>query len=153
MNWLIGTYPDAGKDWRQEEKGMTEEEMVAWHHQFNGHEFVQAVGIGDRQVSLECCSPWGRKELDMTEWPNWTDSIVLFLSVLNWSLVNQFCVIVHWYIFLSYDIIYFKISIHVAFFRQIKAPSFFLESHRKRICPLSLFHDTCKHHKGRQMIF
>ena len=46
---------------------MTEDEMVAWHHQFNGHEFVQAAGIGDRQVSLECCSPWGRKELDISE--------------------------------------------------------------------------------------
>ena len=51
----------------QEEKGMTEDEMVGWHHQFNGHEFEQALGVGDGQGSLVCCSSWGRKELDTTE--------------------------------------------------------------------------------------
>ena len=51
----------------QEEKGMTEDEMVGWHDQLNGHEFGQAAGVGDGQGSLACCSPWGRKELDMTE--------------------------------------------------------------------------------------
>ena len=56
---------DAGKDWRQEEKGMTEDEMVGWHHWFNGHEFEQAPGDGEGQGSLACCNPWGRKELDM----------------------------------------------------------------------------------------
>ena len=58
---------DAGKDRRQEEKGMTENEMVAWHHRLDGHEFEQALGVGDGQGSLECCSPWGCKELDTTE--------------------------------------------------------------------------------------
>ena len=57
--WLIGKDPDAGKDWRQEEKGMTEDEMVGWYHQLNGHEFEQAPGVGDGQGSLVCCSPWG----------------------------------------------------------------------------------------------
>jgi len=53
---------------RQEEKGMTEDEMVGWqHHQLNGHEFEQAPGIGDGQGIVACCSPWGQKELDMTE--------------------------------------------------------------------------------------
>ena len=65
--WLIGKEPDAGKDWRQE-KGTTEDEMVGWHHQLDGHEFEQALGVGDGQKSLVCCSPWGRKESDMTEW-------------------------------------------------------------------------------------
>ena len=60
-NWLIGKDPDAGKDWGQDEKGMTEAEMVGWHHQLNGHEFEQAPGVGDRQGSLVCCSPWGRR--------------------------------------------------------------------------------------------
>ena len=55
---LIGSVPDAGKDWRQE-KGMTEKEMVGWHHWFDGHEFEQAPGVGDGQGSLACCSPWG----------------------------------------------------------------------------------------------
>ena len=72
-SWLIGKDPDAGKDWRQEEKGTTEDEMVGWHHQLDGHEFKQALGVGDGQGSLECCSPWGCKELDITEQLNWAE--------------------------------------------------------------------------------
>ena len=72
-NWLIGKDPDAEKDWRQEEKGTTEDEMVGWHHRLDGHEFEQASGVADGQGSLACCSPWGRKQLDMTEQLNWTD--------------------------------------------------------------------------------
>ena len=56
-NWLIGKDSDAGKDWRQEEKGMTEDEMVGWHRWLHGHEFEQAPGVGDGQGSLVCCSP------------------------------------------------------------------------------------------------
>ena len=70
-NWLIGKDPDAGQDWRQEEKGMTEDEMVGWQHRLNGHESEQALGVGDGQGSLVCCSPWGRKDLDTTERLNW----------------------------------------------------------------------------------
>ena len=66
-NWLIGKDSDAGKDWRQEEKGTAEDEMVGCHHRIDGHEFEQALGDGDRQGSLECCSPWGHKELDTEE--------------------------------------------------------------------------------------
>ena len=58
-NWLIGKDHDAGKDWRCEEKGTTEDEMVGWHHQLNGHEFEQAPGVGEGLGSLACCSPWG----------------------------------------------------------------------------------------------
>ena len=64
--------PDAGKVWRQEEKGTTEDEMVGWHHWLNGHEFEQALGVGDGQGSLAFCHPWGCKELDTTEWLNWS---------------------------------------------------------------------------------
>ena len=60
-NWLIWKDPDAGKDWRQEEKGTTEDEMIGWHHWLNGHEFEQAPGVCDGQGSLSCCSPWGRR--------------------------------------------------------------------------------------------
>ena len=60
---LIGKDPDAGKD-RRQEKGMTEHKMVGWHHQVNGHEFEQALGVSDRQGSLACCSSWGHKESD-----------------------------------------------------------------------------------------
>ena len=57
-SWLIWKNPDAGKDWRQEEKGTTEDEMVGWHHWLNGHEFEQTPGVGDGQGGLACCSPW-----------------------------------------------------------------------------------------------
>ena len=70
-NWLLWKDPDARKDWRQEEKGITEDEIVGWHHQLNGHESEQAPGVGDDQRSLACCSPWGGQELDMTERFNW----------------------------------------------------------------------------------
>ena len=73
--WLIRKVPDAGKDWRQEEKGTTEDEMVGWHHQLDEHEFEQAMGVGDGQGSLACCSPWGHKESDMTERLNWTETM------------------------------------------------------------------------------
>ena len=72
-NWLIGKYPDAGKNWRQEEKGTIEDEMVGWHHWLNGHEFEQAPGDGEGQGILVCCSLWGCKELNTTEWLNWTE--------------------------------------------------------------------------------
>ena len=67
---LIRKDPDAGKDWRQEDKRATEDAMVGWHHQLNGHEFEQALGVGDGQGGLACYSPWGCKESDMTEL-NW----------------------------------------------------------------------------------
>ena len=64
---LIGKDPDAGRDWGQEEKGMTEDEMAGWHHRLDGHDFEQASGVGDGQGSLACCSPRGHKESDTTE--------------------------------------------------------------------------------------
>ena len=76
-NWLIGKDPDAGKDWRQEEKGTTEDEMVGWHHRLDRHESEQAPRVGDGQGSLVCYSPWGHKESDMTERLNWTDNPIL----------------------------------------------------------------------------
>ena len=69
-NWLIGKDPDAGKGWRQEEKRMAEDEMVGWHHWLDGHEFEQALGVGDGQGSLECCSPWRSRESNTSEWVN-----------------------------------------------------------------------------------
>ena len=74
-NWLIGKDPDAGKYWRQEDKRMTEDEMVVWNHWLNEHESEQALEVGDGQGSLECCSPWGRKESDTTEQLNWTENL------------------------------------------------------------------------------
>ena len=76
-NWLTGKDPYAGKDWRREEKGMTEDEMAGWHH-WLGHEFEQAPAVGDGQGGLACCISWGCKELDTTEWLNWTELMKTF---------------------------------------------------------------------------
>ena len=76
-SWLIGKDPDAGKDWGQEEKGTTEDEMAGWHHRLDGHEFGWTPRVGDGQGGLACCGSWGCKESDTTEWLNWTE--------LNWS--------------------------------------------------------------------
>ena len=82
-NWLIRKDPDAGKDWSlQEKKGTTEDEMVRWRHWLDGHEFEQAPGVGDGQGSLACCSPWGCKESDTTEWLNGTNTVFGFLCLI-----------------------------------------------------------------------
>ena len=73
-NWLTGKDPDAGKDWKREEKGMTGDEMVGWHHWLNGHDYEQAPGFGDEQGGLACCDSWGCKESDMTVWLIWSES-------------------------------------------------------------------------------
>ena len=78
-NWLIEKDPNAGKDWRLEEKGITEDKMVGWHHQLDGHEFEQAPGVGEGQRGLVYCNPWGCKESDTTEWLNW-----IHMSSLSW---------------------------------------------------------------------
>ena len=72
-SWLIGKDSHAGRDWRQEEKGTTEDEMAGWHHWLDGRESGWTPGVGDGQGGLACCGSWGRKELDTTEWLNWTE--------------------------------------------------------------------------------
>ena len=83
-NWLLTEDSNARKDWGQGEKGTSEDEMVGWHHQLDGHEFEQALGVADGQESLACCSPWGHKESDTIERLNWTepvkDGIVIYLK-------------------------------------------------------------------------
>ena len=74
-NWLTGKDPEVGQDWRQEVKGMSEDEMVGWNQWLDGHEFEQALGAGDGQGSLLCCSPWGCKAPDMTEQLIWTEPL------------------------------------------------------------------------------
>ena len=95
-SWLIGKDPDAGRDWGQEEKGMTEDEMAGWHHRLDVYEFVWIPGVGDEQGGLACCDSWGRKELDMTELLNWTELIwtdesywfkeTYFFLCLSWNM-------------------------------------------------------------------
>ena len=74
-NWLIWKDPDVGKDWRQEEKGTAEVEMVGWHHRLDGHGFGWTPGVGDGQGGVACCSSWGCRESDTTERLNWTEQI------------------------------------------------------------------------------
>ena len=87
-NWLIGKDPDTGKDWRREEKGMTQDEMVGWHHWLNGHEFEQALVVGDGQGGLVCCGPWGHRVGN-----NW-------VTELNWQSnrngdTEKFCIVLN----------------------------------------------------------
>ena len=79
-SWLIGKDSDAGRDWGQEEKGTTEDEMAGWHHWLDEHESEWTPGDGDEQGGLACCSPWGCKESDTTKRLNWTE--------LNWIVSN-----------------------------------------------------------------
>ena len=92
-NWLTGKDPDAGKDWRQEEKGTTEGEMVEWHHWLSGHEFEQTPGDGEGQGSLPCCSPWGCKESDMTERLNWLSILTSATKDLHRNTFITACLI------------------------------------------------------------
>ena len=72
-SWLTGKDSDAGRDWEQEEKGITEDEMAGWHHRLDGHEFEWTTGVGDGQGGLACCYSWGCKDSDTTEQLNWTE--------------------------------------------------------------------------------
>ena len=88
-NWVFEKNSDAGKDWRQE-KGTTQDEVVWWHHWLYGHEFEQALGVGNGQGNLTCCSPWGHKVLGTTEQLNWTELISLILIItLNVNGLNS----------------------------------------------------------------
>ena len=84
-SWLIGKDSDAGRDWGQEEKGTTEDEMAGWHHRLDGHEFEWTPGVSDGQGGLVCCDSWGHKELDMTERLNWTE---LNVNLTLWYIQN-----------------------------------------------------------------
>ena len=85
---------DLWKDWGQEEKGTTEDEMVGWHHWLDGHEFEWAPGVGDGQGGLACCDSWGRKESDMTERLNWIEH--MFLLLLSFFSSESSKVRCHW---------------------------------------------------------
>ena len=87
-SWLIGKDTDAGRDWGQEEKGMTEDEMAGWHHWLDGRESVWTQGVGDGQGVLACCNSWGRKESDMTERLNWTELNLLDAAADGISQLN-----------------------------------------------------------------
>ena len=108
-SWLIRKTPDAGKDWRQEEKGTTEDEMVGWYHRLHGHEFEQALGVGDGQRSLACCSPWGcRVRHDWVTELNWrTVRSPLSESSLKVNFIWSLSLSLSLYIYISYIYIYY----------------------------------------------
>ena len=87
-SWFIGKDPDAGRDWGQEEKGTTEDEMVGWHHQLDGQKFELALGVGDGQGGLACCDSWGCKESHMTERLNWTELMGLDAMILVFWMLS-----------------------------------------------------------------
>ena len=82
-SWLTGKDPDAGRDWGQEEKGTTENEVFGCHHWLDGHGFGWTLGVGDGQGGLAFCDSWGRKESDTTEWLNWTELRFMILRLFN----------------------------------------------------------------------
>ena len=109
-SWLIWKDHNAGKVWGQEEKGLTEDEMVGWHHQLNGHRFGWTLGVGDEQGGLVCCGSWGRIEL--TQLSNWTElnigsSLPIFL---NSTHMCQYTVLV--FFFLTYFTLYNRLQFH-----------------------------------------
>ena len=105
-NWLREKDPDARKDWRQEEKGTTEDEMAGCHHRLDGHEFEWTPGVGDGQGGLACCDSWGRKESDTTEWLNWTEEptpyyrklYAIFCNDLYWRRIIKEWIYVYAYL-------------------------------------------------------
>ena len=101
-NCLVGKDSFAKKDWRQEERGTTEDEMVGWHGRLDGHEFEKAPGVGDGQGSLAFCSPWGLKETDTTEWLNWTKliNLVLYKYWIYVYICKCVCIYVYVYMYL-----------------------------------------------------
>ena len=88
-SWLTWKDPDAGKDWGQEEKRMTEDEMVGWHHWLDGHGFEWTLGVGDGQGGLACCGSWGHKVSDTTEQLNWTELILILFLSHSWCLYDK----------------------------------------------------------------
>ena len=97
-NWLVGKDPDTGKDWRQKQKGMTEDELVEWHHRLDGHEFEWSTGVGDGQGSLACCSQlvtkcWPRLR-DWTNWLNWREFTVLRFTWVNVCSVKPYFLLI-----------------------------------------------------------
>ena len=121
-SWLIGRDSDAGRDWGQEEKGMTEDEMTGWHHWLNGFESEWTPGVGDGQGGLECCDSWGRKESDTTEW-----------SVLTWTSVGKMISLLFYT--LSRFVIAFLPGNHHLLISCLQSPSTVsLELKKKKFC-------------------
>ena len=107
-SWLIGKDSDAGRDWGQEEKGMTEDEMAGWHHRLYGREFEWTPGVGDGQGGLAFCDSWGLKESDMTERLNWTELNCTLIYDTNHFIFLMVNLNLYYAIFKKYKFVYFN---------------------------------------------
>ena len=121
-SWLIGKDPDAGRGWRQEEKGTTEDEMAGWHHWLDGPESEWTPGVGDGQGGLACCDSWGRKELDTTERLIWSDVETTLIAYFSSAPT---CFYIHWW-FLAESVIPVMVlkSLLVVFYCRVELPIF-----------------------------
>ena len=133
-SWVIWNDPDAGKDWRQEEKGMIGNEMVEWHHRLNGHGFGWTPAVGDGQGGLTCCGSLGRKESDMTEPLNWTElsqSIDSFFYSSTWNVTDL------WWI--SSHLLFPFLRLFFRFFHTCSLPLFLFSfiQHIFKVCLLN----------------
>ena len=144
-SWLIRKNPDAGKDGRQEENGVTEDEMVGWYHWLNGHEFEQASGVGDGQWSLPCSSPWGPTK-SRTQPGNWIRSVITrhskLLSVISWRSLLLFSLWSIWTPSWSNELSKTEgvnplLSYSFSFFPPI-LPSCFLQNNNRSTLPTSV---------------
>ena len=146
-NWLIGKDPDAGKDWRQEEKETTGWD-VGWHHWLNGHEFEQARGVGDGQGGLDGCSPWGRKELETTEHLNWAELKMATIKKMDnnkhWQGYEETGTLLHWWWIVKwyghfgeqFGLSSKKVKHRVAQWPQKSTPRYI-----SKVCPIKCVHE------------
>ena len=140
-SWLIGKYPVAGRDWGQEEKGTTEDEMAGWHHQLNGHEFEWTLGAGDGQGGLACCNSWERKKLDTTENLNWTELMqdqCLAMKCHHFDYFTGCTELLYWFYFIG-SCKYFKIFIYYYFYCYIFNPEMLTIEWEKNLIRFSMF--------------
>ena len=122
-SWLIGKDSDTGRDWGQEEKGTTGDEIARWHHRLDGHEFGWTPGVGDGQGGLACCSSWCCKESETTEWLNWTElkNYVSFILYIDKIFDKYICI--------------FKYMHHEFYFQRVSLPA-----HYRLLLTLHTFH-------------
>ena len=126
-SWLIGKDSDARRDWGQEEKGTTEDEMAGWHHRLDGREFVWTPGDGDGQGGLACCDSWGRKESDTTERLNWTEPFCDYCNIQVYQIIMLHTLDIH--------------SVICQLYLNKAEKDFSMWLYTAKVCPFCLLHN------------
>ena len=129
-SWFIRKDSDAGRDWGQEEKGMTEDEMAGWHHWLDGRESGWTLGVGDGQGGLACCDSWGCKESDTTERLNWTE--LNYDCFLSWA-----CIMLYFLLLLSL-FISFTWALHANFWKIKVITWLVFQSFKPELCRVKI---------------